>query len=152
RAREAAPSGDGPPPLPRDELPARRPQPRPVEVQLAEALGENGGRRAAQQLESAASAFAADRFVEARQILRPLVDKAPAVAELRELYGLTLYRLGRWRDAARELEAFRDLSGTAEQNAVLADCYRALGRWRDVEVLWDELRSASPDAATVTEG
>ena len=51
-----------------------------------------------------------------------------------------------------ELEAFRQLAGTAEQNAVLADCYRALRRWSDVDELWDELREASPSPAVVNEG
>jgi tetratricopeptide (TPR) repeat protein len=74
------------------------------------------------------------------------------VAALRELYGLTLYRLGRWRSAAGELEAFRTLTGSVEQHPVLADCYRALRRYRDVEELWDELRTASPGAALVAEG
>ena len=35
---------------------------------------------------------------------------------------------------------------------MLADCYRARERWADVDALWVELRDASPDAATVTEG
>jgi len=35
---------------------------------------------------------------------------------------------------------------------VLADCYRAQRRWDDVEVLWVELRDASPSAPLVTEG
>ena len=59
---------------------------------------------------------------------------------VRELYGLTLYRLGEYRKAAQELEAFRTLSGSTELNAVLADCYRALHRWTAVAELWNELR------------
>ena len=35
---------------------------------------------------------------------------------------------------------------------MLADCYRALRQWPQVEELWDELREASPDAELVTEG
>jgi tetratricopeptide (TPR) repeat protein len=34
----------------------------------------------------------------------------------------------------------------------MADCYRALRRWDDVEHVWEELRSASPSAELVTEG
>ena len=34
-----------------------------------------------------------------------LVRLAPDVAAVRELYGLTLYRLGRWREAVREFRA-----------------------------------------------
>ena len=71
---------------------------------------------------------------------------------MRELYGLTLYRLGEYRKAARELETFRLLSRSADMNAVLADCYRALHRWTAVEELWDELKAASPDPVVMADG
>jgi Tetratricopeptide repeat len=104
------------------------------------------------RLHEADAAFRRDRFEEARRILRPLANQAPRASSVRELYGLTLYRLGRWAQAARELEAFRTQTGSAEQDPVLADCYRALGRYADVEELWDELRAASPGAELVAEG
>ena len=71
---------------------------------------------------------------------------------MRELLGLTYYRLGRWKDAVRELEAFRALTGSTEQHPVLADCYRALHRWSQVDELWHELREASPAPDLVSEG
>jgi tetratricopeptide (TPR) repeat protein len=74
------------------------------------------------------------------------------VAEVRELYGLALYRLGRWEAAVAELEAFRALTASTDQHPVLADCYRALGEHGQVARLWDELRAASPRAELVTEG
>ena len=76
----------------------------------------------------------------------------PDLADLRELYGLTLYRLGRWQEAIDELESFRRLSGTAEQHPPLMDAHRALGHWPDVAELWQELGEASPHPAIVTEG
>jgi tetratricopeptide (TPR) repeat protein len=103
-------------------------------------------------MREAGEAFRRERFDEARRILRPLADQAPRAASVRELYGLSLYRLGRWAQAARELEAYRSLTGSTEQNPVLADCYRALGRYAEVEELWDELRAASPRAEVVAEG
>lgn len=115
-------------------------------------VGEERARKELRKLRRAADSFEAERFVEARATLRSLVEVAPEVPEIRELYGLTLYRLGRWRDAARELEEFRRLSGTTEQHPVLADCYRALGRWNDVDELWAELREVSPNAALMVEG
>lgn len=81
-----------------------------------------------------------------------MADRAPDVVSVRELHGLALYRLGRWKAAAAELEAFRALSGSTEQHPVLADCYRALGRHQRVEELWEELRAASPGADLVAEG
>jgi tetratricopeptide (TPR) repeat protein len=103
-------------------------------------------------LREAADAFNRERFEEARRILRPLAEQARRAASVRELYGLSLYRLGRWAQAARELEAYRSLTGSTEQNPVLSDAYRALGRYAEAEELWDELRAASPRAELVAEG
>jgi len=74
------------------------------------------------------------------------------VPEVLELLGLVHYRMGHWRAASKRLEAFRELTGSTEQHPVLADCYRAQGRWDDVDLLWTELRNASPGAPLVTEG
>ena len=84
--------------------------------------------------------------------MKPLVEGSPDVAELHELYGLTLYRLGRWDDAIEHLEEFRRLAGTAEQHPPLMDAHRALGHWADVEELWRELGDASPNAELMVEG
>ena len=108
--------------------------------------------RAEQRLRDASRAFKRERFEEARKILRPLAEAAPTAESVRELLGLTYYRLGRWKAAAAELEALRSLTGSTEQHPVLADCYRALGRHAKVAELWEELRSASPSAALVAEG
>jgi tetratricopeptide (TPR) repeat protein len=87
------------------------------------------------------------------RLLAPVIKEAPDVAAVRELAGLALYRQGRWAKAARELEEFRRLSGgSVEQNPVLADSYRALGRHSEAEELWRELREASPHPALLTEG
>lgn len=121
-------------------------------AQLERALGATAAARAEVRLREAAKAFGAERFEEAARLLRPVAQRAPGIPAVRELYGLTLYRLGRWRAAARELEAFRVLAGSTEQHPVLADCYRAMQRWRLVDELWAELRAASPSAELVTEG
>jgi hypothetical protein len=104
------------------------------------------------RLKEAGKAFRRERFEEARSLLRPLAEQAPTAESVRELLGLTYYRLGRWKLAVAELEAFRTLSGSTEQHPVLADCYRALGRHAKVAELWEELRAASPGAALVAEG
>lgn len=136
----------------RRPLPAR---PHPV-VDPAQTLkrlvGEPRSNTLNRKLNEGAKAFGAERFNDARSALTPVVREAPEVPEGRELMGLTLYRLGQWREAASHLESFRELSGSTEQHPVLADCYRALGRWNDVDVMWDELGEASPSAELVTEG
>jgi len=105
-----------------------------------------------QRLDEASDAFRRERYEDARRILRPLAAQAPGASSVRELYGLTLYRLGRWAQARRELEAFRTQTGSTEQHPVLADANRALGRYDEVEELWEELRAASPSAELVAEG
>jgi tetratricopeptide (TPR) repeat protein len=104
------------------------------------------------RLKEASDAFRRERYEDARRILRPLAEQAPGAASVRELFGLTLYRLGRWAQAKRELEAFRTQSNSTEQHPVLADCYRALGQYAEVEELWEELKAASPSAELVAEG
>ncbi|MFL2986871.1 MAG: tetratricopeptide repeat protein [Candidatus Poriferisodalaceae bacterium] len=96
--------------------------------------------------------FLADRFGEVDDILRPIIKKYPQIPELHELYGLTLYRLGRWSDALERLQYFTDVTGDIDQFPVMADCYRALGEVQLVRKLWDELRVAGPEAGIMTEG
>jgi len=124
----------------------------PLEEELDRTVPPNRRARFEQRLQEAIEAFRRERFEEARRILRPLAEQAPGATSVRELFGLTLYRLGRWAQARRELEAFRVQSGSTEQHPVLADCYRALGQYAEVEELWDELRAASPSAELVAEG
>jgi len=118
-------------------------------------LAKESGKRAGdheKRIKDAAKAFRGERFEDARRILGDLAERAPSVPAVRELNGLTLYRLRRWKLAAAELEAFRSMTGSTEQHPVLADCYRALKRPAMVAELWDELRQASPSAELVTEG
>lgn len=116
------------------------------------AVGERRAGRLGNRLEEAAEAYEFERFDDSARILSGLAKEAPDVAEVRELLGLTRYRQERWRPAIRELERYRELTGSVEQHPVLMDCYRALGRWQEADELWDELRAASPSAAIVTEG
>ncbi|MDQ2650895.1 MAG: tetratricopeptide repeat protein, partial [Actinomycetota bacterium] len=119
---------------------------------LQRAVGATKVERVEQRMKEASRAFKRERFEEARKILRPLAESAPTAVSVRELLGLTYYRLGRWKLAVAELEAFRDLTGSTEQHPVLADCYRALGRHAKVAELWEELRDVSPSAPLVAEG
>ncbi len=100
----------------------------------------------------AAREFEGEQYVDARKTLAPLADANPQAVDIHELYGLSLYRLGRWDDAIEILEAVRARSGSAEQNHVLMDCHRALAHWADVDELWAELGDHSPSAELVVEG
>ena len=89
---------------------------------------------------------------EALRILRPWREVHADSADLRELLGVAYYRLGKWTLAQKEIEAFVELTDSTEQHPVLMDIARALGRWKKVDQLWQELRAVSPGAEIVTEG
>lgn len=55
-------------------------------------------------------------------------DLAPRSAAVREVLGLSYYRLERFREALAEMQTYRRVSGRADQNHIIADCLRALGR------------------------
>lgn len=133
-------------------LPPRPHKVEDLDVSLTRVLGARAAGKARADLDAAARAYEHDRFTESLRLTARLSKLAPEVPEVRELHGLSLYRMGRWPAAITELEAFRELAGSAEQNAVLADCYRALRRWSDVDELWEELRDSSPNPVAVTEG
>jgi len=130
----------------------RRKAPRPVADELIRAVGAVSAGKMEGRLVEAASAFERGRPLDALRLLRPLLRDAPDVPSVRELAGLTLYRLGKWAEAAKHLEAFRATTGSVEQDPVLADCYRALKRYAKVDALWEELRETSPEPALMAEG
>jgi len=97
--------------------------------------------RAAELLERGDSGAAAAEAAKARQL-------SPRSAAVREVLGLALYGQERWQEAAAELKAYRRFSGRADQNHVIADCFRALGKPEDVVPLAEEeLRSKAPNEA-----
>jgi tetratricopeptide (TPR) repeat protein len=115
-------------------------------------LGGRRGARYYEELMKGADAFENGRDREARRILDDLVKLLPDSASVRELYGLVLYRLGHYVLAAKQLEAFVDITGSVEQHPVLMDCYRGLRRYGPLHGLWEELTAVSPSPDLVTEG
>ncbi|MGQ0520192.1 MAG: tetratricopeptide repeat protein [Actinomycetota bacterium] len=151
-AAEPVPAGAGP-----SEGPARRPRPRPavpeeVEAELHDTVDRSQAERVQRRLAEAVRAYERDRYEDALRTLRPVAKLAPASPTVRELHGLTLYRLGRWRSAVKELEAFHALTGSYDQHPVLIDCHRATSRWAAADRAWEELRTASPTPEVLTEG
>jgi tetratricopeptide (TPR) repeat protein len=104
------------------------------------------------QLVKAAEAYAEDRERDALRILRPVRTAIPQSASVRELYGLALYRSGRYAEAAEELEEYVALCGAVDQHPALMDCYRAERKWKRVDRLWAELSETGAAPAIVTEG
>jgi tetratricopeptide (TPR) repeat protein len=64
---------------------------------------------------------------------------APGAAATREVLGLALYGLGRWQDALTELKAYKRISGRPDQNHLIADSLRGLGRPAEAVPLAEEL-------------
>lgn len=84
-------------------------------------------------------------------MVAPLVRELPQVAAVHEVNGLASYRLGRWRQAAQSLELARQLRPDPSLLPVMADCYRALKRWQDVDAVWSDVKSASPQHEIMAE-
>ncbi len=105
-----------------------------------------------ERLATAADALDRGRYDDARRMVQPVLRDLPDMAFAHEIAGLALYRLGTWRKAAAELELTKQLTGSVQHNAVLADCYRAMRRYHEVDTLWRELREASPEPALMAEG
>ena len=101
---------------------------------------------------SAAVGLERGRWADARRMVQPVLRDLPDLAFAHEIAGLSLYRMGQWRKAAAELEVARTLTNTVQHHAVLADCYRAMRRYHEVDALWKELREASPEPALMAEG
>jgi tetratricopeptide (TPR) repeat protein len=152
-AKRGRPSkrGEHQPPRAKRPVPRRRRRATEATDELARLAGRDA-RRALDALERAADAFASGRERDAARLLRPLRDVYPDAAAVRELLGLANYRLGHYGAAAKELDAFAELTDSVEQHPVLMDCARAQGRYHRVEELWEQLAASSPSAALVTEG
>ncbi len=123
-----------------------------VAADLAQAAPAARQARYQERLASAADALDRGRFADAKRMVQPVLRDLPDLAFGHEIAGLALYRMGQWRKAVAELELARQLGGSFEHLAVLADCYRALRRYHEVDVLWREMKEASPEPAVMAEG
>jgi len=119
---------------------------------IKEQLGATAD-RAIERLARALHAFEAHRYSEARKLIMPLLSQVVGLAIVHEVAGLSMYRLGRWQDAADQLEIARGIKpGEVVNHPVLADCYRALRRYEKVTELWESMKLLSPPAALLAEG
>jgi hypothetical protein len=154
RARRRA---DAPPrptrgatPVPKPDLPTdEQPHiPRGVRREIERVLGK--GTRAdevALALSVGGDAIDLDRSDVALEVLAWAKDAAPRVAAVREAYGVARYLAEDWAGALTELQAYRRMSGRVDQNHLVADCLRALGREPDRIIEPLEERLADDDVA-----
>ena len=145
-------------------MPARKPRPQrpprkdrgdvPESVHLAKEVVEElratarpgKGEILVKVFADAVTAFAAGDYVEAIRLGEQSKHMALRAVGPREFLGLAYYSAGKFPEAARELAAFRRLSGSTDQNPVLADCYRAMGKPdKAIEYCNEVLPSSPPD-------
>jgi tetratricopeptide (TPR) repeat protein len=93
----------------------------------------------------ALASFAAEDYGEAIRLGEQAKHIALRSIAARELLGLAYYRAERWSEAARELSAFRRLTGSTEQNPVIADCYRAMRKPDKAIEYCDEVKPGGVD-------
>ena len=105
-----------------------------------------------ERLAAATEALERDRYRDALRMVSSVLKNLPSVGAAHEVAGIAHYRLGEWRKAIAELEQARTLHPAPAQLPVLADCYRALRRYRDVEAIWREIRESSPAPDVMAEG
>jgi tetratricopeptide (TPR) repeat protein len=105
-----------------------------------------------ERLTAATEALERDRYRDALRMVSSVLKNLPNVGAAHEVAGISYYRLGEWRKAISELEQARSLHPAPEQLPVLADCYRALRRYRDVDAIWTDIRESSPAPNVMAEG
>ena len=88
----------------------------------------------------------------ASELLNWAKKAASRSAVIREALGVTRYLAGDFAEANRELLAYRRLSGRQDQNHLLADCARAMGRSEKVTEYVDEMARAGVSTDRVAEG
>lgn len=102
-------------------------------------------------LSDAASAFADEKFPQARSLLLRAKKMSPRAEAVRELLGLAAYRMGEWEEALRELRTFRRVAGDTSHMPIEMDTLRALGRPGDVHKTYDRYRELGGRPATESE-
>ena len=104
-----------------------------------------------QYLEAAAEAFADAKYGKAAQRAQQAKEASSSNATIREILGLSYYRLGRWKEALKELRGFRRIAGETTHMPVEMDCLRALERFHDVEKVWAQLHDLGGRRDTMRE-
>jgi tetratricopeptide (TPR) repeat protein len=100
----------------------------------------------------AVAAYSAGDYGEAIRLGEQSKHMALRAVAVREFLGLAYYAAGKWSEAARELAAFKRLSGTTAQNPVIADAYRAMGKPEKALELCREIRRSEVGDEVFYEG
>ncbi len=106
--------------------------------------------RAVRAFEEAVSLVERGRDAAAVTAALEAKSYAPRSGAVREVLGIALYRAGRFREALRELQAYRRITGRLDQNHLIGDAYRAIGAPdKAVEPARDAVHARIPEEARV---
>lgn len=126
--------------------------PRGVYAELRGAVRGRGLEDVVRAVGAAEQALEADAPERAVELLTWVKDQAPRSSAVREALGIAHYRAGGFAAAQSELLAYRRLSGREDQNHLLADCARALGRHEKVAEYVAAMREGEVDEERRVEG
>ncbi len=104
-----------------------RPLPRAVVDELRTTARPGRGDAGIKAFEEALLLLEQGRVSAAVSAAQAAKDDAPRSGAVREVLGIALYQAERFREALRELQAYRRMTGRVDQNHLIADCQRALG-------------------------
>ncbi|MDP2622927.1 MAG: hypothetical protein Q8Q29_03905 [Actinomycetota bacterium] len=125
--------------------------PRWISEELARVTPKKNLLTATELLQSSARAFAAGKHGRALHAAEEAKELSPRDPTIRELIGLSAYRMGRWDQALRELRTFRRLTGDSTHLPVEMDVLRAMERPDDVEAAWKLMKNLGGDRETLDE-
>lgn len=132
------------PAFPEDETPQI---PRSVSKEIERLLGRGAkSHDIALALSIGSSAIDEDRIDVALEVLSWAKYEAPKLAAVREAYGVALYLGEDFAAALTELQAYRRLTGRNDQNHLIADSLRAIGRGTDMVAATAEELVSDPQA------
>jgi tetratricopeptide (TPR) repeat protein len=112
--------------------------PRPIQDELRRSAPAGRVRDAMSRLARAIELLDRDDPKAAAAEAEKAKSLAPRSSAVREVLGLAYYGLERWQDALTELKAYKRFSGRSDQNHLIADSLRGLGRPQEAVPLAEE--------------
>ncbi|HET9672786.1 MAG TPA: tetratricopeptide repeat protein [Actinomycetota bacterium] len=112
--------------------------PRPIQEELRRSAPAGKARDAIARLARAIELLDRDDPKAAAAEAEKAKAMAPRSSTVREVLGLAYYGLERWEEAVSELKAYKRFSGRSDQNHLIADSLRGLGRPQEAVPLAEE--------------
>jgi tetratricopeptide (TPR) repeat protein len=125
-----------------------RPRDRTLAEEIRASARPGRSDRALRAFEEAVGLLERGRDAAALGPAREAKELAPRSGAVREALGIALYRTEHFHEALVELQAYRRISGRADQNHLIADSHRALGApLKAVSAAREAIRARIPEEA-----